>query len=159
MSTEQELDQLLDRPFVFRERPQPASGDLRAVWRLPVLLLLVRACRGGKATPEQLHVLNWAVRSAESAERLVSFLGGNVRPEEAIVRFEPALDRAVALARGFELLVWSDRYWTLTEQAREFLKRVDAEKETLRAEKDLLKRLPGPLPQAAVQRLLGRGTK
>lgn len=157
MSTEQELDRLLDRPFVFQERPGPAGGDLRAVWRLPVLLMLVRACRGEKATPEQLHVLNWAVRSSESAESLAAFLDGKVRPEEAIVRFEPALDRAVALARGFELLAWNDRYWVLTERGRDLLHKVDGQAETLLMEKALLKQLPGPLTQAAVKKLLGRG--
>jgi hypothetical protein len=121
-----------------------------------MLLLLVRACRGEKATPEQLHVLNWAVRSTESAESLAAFLEGKVRPEEAIVRFEPALDRAVALARGFELLAWNDRYWVLTESGRNLLKKVDGQPETLHVEKGLLKQLPSPLSQAAVKKLLGR---
>lgn len=157
MRAERDLDQVLNRPFLFRERPLPTSGDLRAVWRIPVILLLIRACRGEKATAEQLHVLNWAVRSAESGESLASFLAGDLRPEEAVVRFEPALDRAVALANGFELLAWTNRYWALTDRGKGLLTEIDEDGDILRTEKDLLASLPSPLSQAAVRRLLGRG--
>jgi hypothetical protein len=151
-----ELTDALDRPFVFRERPSPTAGDLRPVWRVPVVLLLVRACRGEHATHEQLHVLSWAVRSAESADTLASFLAGTVRPDQAVVRFEPALDRAAAVARGFGLLRWKGRYWTLTSLGRQALREVDDRRATLTSEKALLARLPSPLSQAAVQRLLAR---
>lgn len=151
-----DLDALLDRPFVFRERPTSTSGDHRPVWRLPLLLLLVRACRGQKATHEQLHVLNWAVRSTDRSRILSDFLCGKVRPEEAVVRFEPALDRAVALARGFELLTWQQRYWEIGERGEQVLTAVDQEDEVLKAEKGALASLPQPLSQAAVQRLLRR---
>jgi hypothetical protein len=154
-----ELDALFDRPFVFRERPTPASADLRAVWRLPVVLLLVGACRSQRATPKQLHVLNWALRSSEGHGALKGFIEGSVRPDQAVVRFEPALDRAVALARGFGLLDWHGRYWSLTERGRGTLKLLGEEEGTLRAEKEALASLPGPLSQAAVERLLGRGRR
>jgi hypothetical protein len=101
-------------------------------------------------------VLNWAVRSAASDDTLMSFLAGTVRPEHAIVRFEPALDRAAALARGFDLLQWQNRYWILTNRGRKMLDDVDANYEVLADEKALLAQLPGPLSQAAVHRLLAR---
>jgi hypothetical protein len=86
----------------------------------------------------------------------MSFLVGAVRPEHAIVRFEPALDRAAALARGFDLLQWQNRYWMLTNRGRKTLEDLDADDEVLADEKALLAQLPGPLSQAAVQRLLAR---
>jgi len=157
VSSGTELDALLDRPFVFRERPVPAAADLRAVWRIPLTLMLTRACRSSQATHEQLHVLNWAVRSAESAERLGEFLAGQIRPEQAVVRFEPALDRAVALAHGFGLLTWTKkRYWALGEGTSELLTAIDEDKQVFAAEKALLSALPSQLSQAAVRRLLGR---
>ena len=157
MNTDIELDTLLDRPFVFRERPAPTAADLRAVWRIPLTLMLTRACRSSQATHEQLHVLNWAVRSTESAERLGEFLAGKIRPEQAIVRFEPALDRTVALAHGFGLLEWKKgRYWALGARANELLATIDADEQIFTVEKALLSSLPSQLSQAAVRRLLGR---
>ncbi len=87
---------------------------------------------------------------------LADFLDGQVRPEEAIVRFEPALDRAIALARGFQLLAWEGRYWKLSERGLRTLSQIDADEQTLQAEKSALASLPRQLSQAAVERLLRR---
>jgi hypothetical protein len=154
--TTEQLDQALARPFVFNDRPTPAPSDLRPVWRVPVVLLLVRACRAQQATHEQLHVLNWAVRSAPRVEALAAVIGGQLAPDQAVVRFEPALDRAVALAHGFELLRWRTRFWTLTPRAHEALHEIDEETDLLSAEKQALASLPKPLTQTAVETVLRR---
>jgi hypothetical protein len=155
MSVEDRIDLLLDQPFVFRNRPISAPPDLRPVWRVPVVLLLVRACRGDRATHEQLQVLNWAIRSGVGAETLRGYLAGEIPPEQAIVRFDPALDRAVALARGLGFIDWATRFWVLTSVGREAVKQVD-EAGVLDRERSLLAELPKPLTQAAVGRLLKR---
>jgi hypothetical protein len=151
-------DALLDRSFLFRDRPASAPSDLRPVWRVPVVTLLVSSCRSKKATHEQLHVLNWATRSFASAERLAAFMAGDTEPERAIVRFEPALDRATALARGLGLLNWDERYWVLNAAGQTLLEAVWADDELLVHEKSLLTSLPNPLTQAQVGRLLSRAT-
>lgn len=159
MRIEPRLDLVLDRPFVFHERPISVAADSRVIWRVPLLLMLTRSCRGEKATQEQLHVLNWAVRSSDSAERLASFLAGDLRPEEAVVRFEPALNRALALARGLELLGWEGRYWTLREPAREILAAIDGDDDLMSEQKALLGGLDRLLTQKAVTELFGRGPR
>jgi hypothetical protein len=156
--TDEQLDVLLDREFIFRDRPQPAPSDLRPVWRLPIVLLLVDSCRQRRATHEQLHVLNWAVRSTTSAEALARFLAGELAPGEAVVRFEPALDRAATLARGFGLITWKGRFWELTAKGRELLEDIRADDALLAREKELLTALPKPLTQTAVEALLKRTT-
>ena len=155
-AVERDLDQVLDQPFVFRDRPTSAPSDLRPVWRVPVIVLLVSYCRGQQATHEQLHVLNWAVRSASSAELLGQYLTGEIPPDRAIFRREPALDRAVALARGFGLVIWKGKYWALTDSGRELLENLNTNELLLVREKELLGALPKPLTQTAVAALLRR---
>jgi hypothetical protein len=150
------LDTALDLPFLFRDRPASAPSDLRPLWRVPVIMLLISCCRGEQATHEQLHVLNWAVRSSESAESLAAYLAGAIPPEHAVVRYDPALDRAASLARGIGLIVWKGRYWTLTPEGRQLLEAVRDDGEVLAREKELLRVLPKPLTQAAVAKLLRR---
>ncbi len=155
-AVERDLDQIFDRPFLFRDRPTSAPSDLRPVWRVPVIVLLVSYCRGEQATHEQLHVLNWAVRSAGSAELLGEYLTGEIAPDRAIVRMEPALDRAVALARGLGLAAWKGKYWTLTDNGQELLENLRSDERLLVREKELLDALPKPLTQTAVAALLLR---
>jgi len=153
---ERSLDAALDLPFLFRDRPASSPSDLRPIWRVPIVALLISHCRGERATHEQLHVLNWAVRSSEGAESLAAYLGGLIPPEHAVVRYDPALDRAAALARGLQLIAWKNRYWALTQSGRDLVVAVGEDAELFAREKALLAALPRPLTQVAVAALLRR---
>ena len=152
---EADIERYFNGPFLFRNRPAPVSGDLRPLWRVPIVLMLVRTCRQQHATHAQIHVVNWGLRSADAAQTLRGFLRGSVRPERAIVRFEPALDRTVALTHGFGLLNWDKRYWSLTVAGLRALEEVDSDDDLFAHEKRVLAGLP-PVSQADIRRLLGR---
>lgn len=98
-------DDLLDVPFTFKERSTPLPSDLRPIWRIAVLLLILENCRGMQATLKQLHVLNWAIKDRISQRAFLRFLQGSASPSEVIVRYDPSLNRAIdyALAEGLVL--------------------------------------------------------
>lgn len=152
----EELTRLFEVPFTFVNRPQPVPGALRPGWRIPTVLMLVRKCRGSKASLEQLHVLNWAIRDPAAMDTFLGFWRGEVDPDEAVVRYEPALNRAIDLAVGLHLLAWNDtKRLVLTEQGNELLTEID-EEDVLIDEKEFLGALPSTITQAGVQRLLGK---
>lgn len=154
---EAELEELLNAPFMFTPRPKPVLGSLRPVWRIPTLLMLIRKCRGAKASLEQLHVLNWAMRDERSQHVFLAFLSGEATPDEAVVRYEPALNRALDLALGQKLVAWTDaKRLTLTEKGRDLLTSIDAQDDLLSEQKAFLERIASPVSQALVQRLLRR---
>lgn len=95
---EVELEIALNVPFTFKRRPVPLPGDMRPVWRLHVLVLLLDQCWAGKATHQQLHVLNWAIRTEESRAAFLQFVHGHRSPNQVIVRYDPSLNRAVDFA-------------------------------------------------------------
>src|SRR5262249_24047229 len=63
-----------------------------------LLTLILEACRGQQASLAQLHVPNWAVRTRESRHAFLAFMKGDVKPDEAVVRFDPTLARALQYA-------------------------------------------------------------
>ena len=97
---EEELESFADVLFTLSLRPIPIPGELRPVRRLAVLVLMLKHCHGGRANVEQLHVLNWSIRTADSRQALLEFLSGNRTPDKAIVRYDPSLSRAIAFAIG-----------------------------------------------------------
>ena len=102
----------LDTPFLFGSRPESLPGDLRPMWRIAaVLLILGIASRGKKSSFGRLHVLNWAIRTEETRAALKSLIRGGATPETVVVRIEPSLNRAVDLAsaEGFLQRVSGDR--------------------------------------------------
>ncbi len=77
--------------------------------------------------------------------------------DRPVVRYEPALSRAVDIAVGVGLAEWTDSLrLSLTQAGRENHARVMAETTLLTREKELLARVPGRVSQAGIDRVLSR---
>jgi hypothetical protein len=92
------LAEALERPFAFGERPVPTPAEYRPTWRTALVVLLVGACRAKRASWHQLHILSWAARNKETRAAFKRVREGEARLEDAIVRYDPSLDRAIDLA-------------------------------------------------------------
>ena len=91
----------LNTHFFFRERPEAIPGDLRPIWRIGLVLLILHiSSRSRRSSFGRLHVLNWALRSEEGRNALLGILKGQRSPETMVVRIEPSLNRAVDYASG-----------------------------------------------------------
>ncbi len=158
---------ILESPCIFTKRPAAIHPDLRPLRRVVILLLLIDACRASVANLEQLHVLDWAIRNAESRQRLLEFLLGIRAPEAAIVRFDPSLDRAVCLAVGADLVSVAqksrngkglpDFRISITPQGRKALDGLAPD--TLPIERAFLRSLPNRLTQSDVSALFEWGNQ
>lgn len=95
----------LDAKIIFRTRPEAIPGDLRPLWRISVILLVLRLSSiGNKSTMRRLYIFNWAILSEENRNKLRELIRGSISPDEIIIRFEPSLSRALDFARGEGLL-------------------------------------------------------
>ena len=141
-------------PFTFRERRSPLAGDLRPVWRMSLVLLILLNSRGKKATLQKLHVLNSACRSAETRNDYLRYINGSARKDEIIPRFEPSLNRALNLARGEGLVeIESGRNIKLTATGLTMAQQLDAAKDCLDMEKAFLKQVGSASTEAKVEDL------
>jgi hypothetical protein len=94
----------LQASYSLTPRPQPIPGNMRRARRVALLLLATDHCRQATASLEQLHVLNWALRTSDARIALLDFLRGHVRPEIALLRYDPVLPRILAYAESARLL-------------------------------------------------------
>jgi len=147
----------LDTPFVFNERPECIPGDLRPLWRIGLLLLMLyMASRGKKSSFGRLHVLNWALRSDEGRVALLGILEGRRLPGTVVVRIEPSLNRAVDFALGELLLrkVGGDRV-ELTSAGEAEAKRILEQDELFVSEREYLGKVHKRLTERLVSDLFG----
>ncbi len=150
------LEELEGSHFHFSSQPVALSADLRPLWRLTLLLLILhRCCRQSRSSLKKLHVLNWALRQPESRRVFLSVIKGSVRPDDAIVRFDPALNRALDLARGEKLIdqVSVDRY-QITPKGQRFAEEVFEDPECMKIEKWFLDEVAGQVTETAITKLL-----
>jgi hypothetical protein len=92
------IERALDRPFTFHEQPVPTPAEFRPKWRVALIIVLIGACYRRRASWHQLHALNWASRSPANQEVFERLRNGLGRPDDAVVRYDPVLDRAIDLA-------------------------------------------------------------
>ena len=92
-------------PFVFRDQPTAIKGDLRPLWRMCLVVLLMKmCCRGNRTSHAKLHVLNWAMLMESNRSKLLNLTEGNSEPTDVLVRIEPFLNVAVNYAQGEGLI-------------------------------------------------------
>ena len=143
------MDDLLAVPFRFVRRPGPVPASLRPEWRIAAVLLTLRYCWANKATRRQLHVMNWALRTPDARQIFRRVLDGTMRPDEAIVRFDPAVERALQFAKGEALILAAGEFVALTPRGDRFVDTLLRTKDCMDDEKAFLKTV-GKLSQRKV---------
>ena len=90
--------QAMQATFSRRARSMPTG--LRRTWRIPLILELVDSCRNHEATELQVHLLSRLLHRSATRERLRSIVDNGLSVDNAIVRFDPALQRGLDLLVG-----------------------------------------------------------
>jgi hypothetical protein len=144
----------LDVGFTFERQPAPVPAALRPEWRIASLLLTLHQCWGNRATRRQLHVLNWGIRTPAARQAFLHVMSGNLRPDEAIVRFDPVVDRALQFATGESLVTISGDLVFLTDKGEQFVKRLLKEKDCMVEEKSFVSAIGKKLTQVQVDAFL-----
>lgn len=140
---------------VFTRRPDPIPGDLRTGWRLASTVLILRRCRANTANLEQIHVLAWALRSAQGRKVIKEWFSEHRKPNDLIIRYDPSTTRTINLAVATGLAKRNENSTvSLTEKGQRLATLLWANKEVLAPEKEFLATLPARITQKAVSDLL-----
>lgn len=152
-----------DATFIFRERPKPCTGDMRISWRVSVTLLSLLHSRGKKASFAKLHVLNDALRSHASQDKLKAILDDELPTYAWRLRVEPAFSRALNFVVGEGFADWSvsnnRTILMLTEKGKEAAREIENFSDILVDERTFLSGLGNRITEAFVQRMLLEGKR
>ena len=147
----------LDAAFIFRRRPVALPGDLRPTWRIGLLVLLLsRCCRQQRSSLTRMHVLNWAARSEVNHADLTALIAGRLPPDQLIVRFDPACNRAIDFAIGEGLLKRVDgSRIELTESGKALAEEISKDSEVYVTEKKLAGAIKQKVSETLVDNIFG----
>lgn len=126
---EMDLERLLRTDFQFRERGRSLPPEMRASWRLSMLLLVIAVgTPRGDCSPKRLHLLNWSLMSSGRREQLRRVLSFREPTYGLLIRMDPALDRAVTLAVGEGLVEHKTTgKLKITESGRDVVAAIEAD--------------------------------
>ncbi|MCK7612252.1 hypothetical protein [Roseibium sediminicola] len=147
-----------ERRISFKRKPSPVPGDLRIGWRLSLTLLMLFTSRGKKASLAKLNLLNDALRSEASRDKLAKILRGEVSSIEWRLRVEPAFGRNIDLLIGAGLANWviadGKAALRLTEQGTQVAKLLSTNKEIFVEELSFLNKFSSHMTEAFVKQVL-----
>jgi hypothetical protein len=150
------------RRFSFKQRPVPVPGDLRIVWRVALILMMLDYSRSKRASLAKLHIINDAVRSDRKRD-LDMILKGAAASLPWNLRVEPAFARAVDFVVGEGLATWTKASGRaalqLTKLGIESAEAVKNQADALIEEREIISEFAPAISEGAIISLLGDGPK
>lgn len=147
-----------DRNFSFERKPSPVPGDLRIGWRIPLTLLMLNYSRGKRASLAKLNLLNDALRSGRSREKLSRIIRGETALIEWRMRVEPAFARNIDLVTGGQLAEWvvanGKAAICLSDIGKDIAKKIEDDDESFLAEKAFLREYASKITEGFVTQIL-----
>ena len=149
------FDQITNFKFVIQ--PIPIPPDLRPLWKIAQLLLVLKLCsRSDKATVLKLQLFNWALASPKSTEQFKKYILLNDQESKpTTIHLDPSVNRAVefAIGEGFIDLDKQGKV-TLTSKGDLFAQRILSDESLFEKTKRELATLGGAVTEAKVADIL-----
>lgn len=113
----------------FTRRPMPVIPDHRPMYKISLLLLVLKECSvGGKSSLIRLHLFNWALKNKERAKQLI-FSAEKKELTFDIWGVDPTVNFAInhAVANGLMLKISTG--YQISPKGEEFLNKYEVKKQ------------------------------
>lgn len=125
----------------FNVRPAPVLPEHRRMYKISqILLILELSSRGGKSTLPRLQLFNWALKSRDRQERLVTAAKIQSLNVQAW-GFDPALSIALRFAVAETLIHSVPTGYQITDRGKLFVEDIEKDPNLLSQEKEALRRI------------------
>jgi len=135
-----EEQELIIKKLSFTQRPIPIPADYRPMYKIALLVLILRlCCRAEISTLLKLHLFSWALTSDKNSVKVRDYVTSNFKSDFSVWGIEPALNRALQLAIAENICeVVNGKNYKLTEKGFRFYEMINADKELFDKEKTFL---------------------
>lgn len=127
--------------FTFEPKPQPVPGNLRPVYRIALIVLVLKInCHRNTASLLKLQFFNWILKNPSLQETIRENLSEKSAFSLKLIHVDPMVNLALkyAFADGL-LVVTSSSKYKLTEKGSDFAEQIiNAEDPLLSDERELL---------------------
>lgn len=102
------------KSFYISERKEFISCDLRPIWRISLLTLILRLVgRSNKATRNKIHIANWALKNEEHMDSYIRYTLYK-KDKCPFINLDPTMDKAIDYALYSKLITIDNNRIQLT---------------------------------------------
>lgn len=132
-------EELLKNGVIFDAKPDAVPYNYRISYKVSIICLMIYKCCGRRGCSLiKMHIIASALADSRFYKKLMKFLDSNLQ-REFIVRFDPALNRALEYALADKLVVQqANGSYKLSVDGKSLAKEISEDKEILCNEKQIL---------------------
>ena len=141
--------------ITFINRPIPVPYNYRIVYKISKIILIIgETCKRGGCSTIKLHIVSNAISSNKALKELEKFLEDNTNIV-SIVRFDPALTRAVNYALGEQIIdIQANGKLKLNEKGKKLYEEIMNDNSIMIMEKDSLKNISNKLTEEKINEII-----
>jgi len=141
--------------IVFDAKPDSVPYNYRISYKVSQICVIIAKSSRGKSgcSLVKLHMISFALCSKDTMDKLLDFAETDLAPPP-MVRFDPAVNRAVSFAVADSLIVQlrTGKY-VLSDKGNKLVDEIEKDSTILTAEKSYLSLLAKKLTEAKIERL------
>lgn len=143
--------------IVFDAKPDAIPFNYRISYKISLLCMIIKLCCGRRGCSLiKLHIIATAISDLEYKQKLEKYLKTHIE-KEFVVRFEPALNRALeyALADNF-IVQQANGTYKLTDKGKELTSKIIDDKTIFTHEKIILEEISSDLTEEKIRAISER---
>lgn len=146
---------LISEEIVFEAKPDAVPYNYRVSYKIGQLcLILAKCCGRGGCSIFKLHMISMALYTKEAMKSLIDFSENKIS-SYTLIRFDPAVNRAVKYAMGDGLIFQqANGLFRLTEKGKLFADSIKKEKDIMVSEKAFLSDLSNKITENRIKELM-----
>lgn len=146
---------LLSDTIVFDSKPIAVPYNYRISYKIAQIMLVISlSCSRGGCSLVKIHMISMALSSKDSMEKLLDFANGRLI-EIPVVRFDPAVNRALLFAFSEKLIVQQkDGKIRLTVEGKNYISAILKDKTLMVREKIFLKQLSTKITEKVISDIM-----
>lgn len=153
----QKTEELAKEGVIFEAKPDAIPYNYRISYKISIICLLIHSCCGRRGCSLiKMHIIGSALSDNRFKQKLKKFLNSHLQ-YNLIVRFDPALNRALEYAIADEMIVQQGNgTYKLSEKGKKLAKAISDDEEIFRSEKETLSEISLSLTEERIKEISER---
>ena len=139
--------------IIFDSKADAVPFNYRISYKVSLICLIIGKCCGKKGcSATKLQMTNAAVSTSKSRKELFDLINGKLFSEVTLIRFDPAISRAINYALADSLICrQANGLFRLANKGKELVKNIYEDTELMTVEKDFFRELSNGLTEDIIE--------
>jgi hypothetical protein len=153
----QKTEELAKEGIIFEAKPDAIPYNYRISYKISIICLVIYTCCGRRGCSLiKMHIIGSALADNRFKLKLIKFLKSHLQ-YGLIVRFDPALNRALEYAIADEMIVQQGNgTYKLSEKGKKLAKAISSDEEIFKPEKGTLDEISLSLTEERIKEISER---